>query len=98
MDLEDTPRQAAYRADVRAWIEAHRHEAPPPMGGIHAVDVPRYRRWQAKLAEARLVGVTWPEEHGGAGLGPVEQVIVGSELRRAGCGGIADGIAINIIG
>jgi alkylation response protein AidB-like acyl-CoA dehydrogenase len=98
MNLEDTPQQAAYRGKVRAWIEAHRHEAPPPIGGIHAVDAGLYRRWQARLAEARLVGVTWPEEHGGAGLGPVEQVIVSAELRRAGCGGIMDNIAIGIIG
>ena len=98
MNLEDTPGQAAYRAQVRAWIEAHRHEAPPPIGGIHAVDPGPYRRWQAKLADARLVGVTWPPEHGGAGLGPVERVIVSAELRRAGCGGIVDGIAVGIIG
>jgi alkylation response protein AidB-like acyl-CoA dehydrogenase len=98
MDLDDTPQQAEYRARVRAWIEAHKHHAPPPIGGVHAVDPARYRRWQAQLAEARLVGVTWPEEYGGAGLGPVEQLIVSSELRHAGCGGIADNIAISIIG
>jgi alkylation response protein AidB-like acyl-CoA dehydrogenase len=98
MNLEDTPRQAEYRTKVRAWIEAHRHEAPPPLGGIHAVDPTPYRRWQARLAETRLVGVTWPEEHGGAGLGAVEQLIVSGELRRAGCGGILDNIAIGIIG
>jgi alkylation response protein AidB-like acyl-CoA dehydrogenase len=98
MNLEDTPEQATYRARVRAWIEANRHEAPPPVGGIHAVDPEPYRRWQARLAEARLVGVTWPEEHGGAGLGPVEQVIVSAELRRAGCGGILENISVGIIG
>jgi alkylation response protein AidB-like acyl-CoA dehydrogenase len=98
MNLQDSPRQAEYRATVRAWIEAHRDEAPPPLGGIHDVDPGPYRRWQARLAEARLVGVTWPEEHGGAGLGPVEQLIVSAELRRAGCGGILDNIAIGIIG
>jgi alkylation response protein AidB-like acyl-CoA dehydrogenase len=98
MNLQDTPQQAAYRARVRAWIEAHRHEAPPPMRGVHAVDPAPYRRWQARLAEARLVGVTWPEEHGGAGLGPVEQLIVSAELRRAGCAGILDNIAVGIIG
>jgi alkylation response protein AidB-like acyl-CoA dehydrogenase len=98
MDLHDTPEQAAYRAEVRAWIEAHRHEAPPPTRGSHSADPKPYRRWQARLAEARLVGVTWPEEYGGAGLGPVEQLIVRSELRRAGCGGILDNIAVGIIG
>ena len=41
---------------------------------------------------------TWPEEHGGAELGPVEQVIVSAELRRAGCGGILENITVGIIG
>jgi alkylation response protein AidB-like acyl-CoA dehydrogenase len=98
MDLQDTPQQAEYRTKVRAWIEAHRHEAPPPRRGVHGVEPGPYRRWQAKLAAARLVGVTWPEEHGGAGQGLVEQLIVSAELRRAGCAGILDNIAIGIIG
>ena len=28
MDLNDTPEQAAYRAEVRAWLEQHADEAP----------------------------------------------------------------------
>ena len=28
MDLDDTPEQAAYRAQVRSWLEEHRSEAP----------------------------------------------------------------------
>lgn len=96
--LDDTPEQARYRAEVRAWIEAHRQEAPPPAGFVHAVDPGPYRRWQRKLAEARLIGVAWPREYGGAGRGPLEQAIVSDELRRAGCGGIVDHIAISNIG
>ena len=29
MDLNDTPEQAEYRAQVRQWLEQHRDEAPP---------------------------------------------------------------------
>ena len=28
MDLDDTPEQAAYRAQVRSWLEEHKSEAP----------------------------------------------------------------------
>jgi alkylation response protein AidB-like acyl-CoA dehydrogenase len=98
VDLKDTPEQAAYRAEVRAWIEAHRDEAPPLVGAMHAGDPTEFRRWQGKLAEAGLVGVTWPKDFGGAGLGPVEQVIVNAELQRAGCPGILDHIAVGNIG
>ena len=28
MDLDDTPEQAAYRAQVRTWLEEHKSQAP----------------------------------------------------------------------
>ncbi len=98
MDVNDTPQQADYRAKVRAWAEAHAGESPPPVRGMHVGDVKPYREWMKKLGEERLVGVTWPEAYGGAGLGPAEQIIVNAELRRAGCAGIVDHIAIGELG
>ena len=98
MDLKDTPEHAEYRAKVRAWIEAHRHEAPSLESGMFVGNPEAFRVWQGTLADAGLVGVTWPQEFGGAGLGPIEQVIVNSELQRAGCPGIVDHIAIGNIG
>jgi alkylation response protein AidB-like acyl-CoA dehydrogenase len=98
MDLNDTPEQAEYRARVRAWVERNRDDSPPPVKALHLDDVAPYRRWQGKLAAAGLVGVTWPAEYGGAGLGPAEQIIVASELSRAGCAGIVDHIAIGELG
>ncbi len=82
MDLDDTPEQAAYRAGVRAWLDEHAHEAPSAAADGRP-EPTAWRAWQGRLAEAGLVGVTWPTEHGGRGLGPIEQVIVGQELERA---------------
>jgi alkylation response protein AidB-like acyl-CoA dehydrogenase len=98
MDLADTPRQAEFRAQARAWLEAHRDESPPPARGLHVDDPAPYRRWQAKLAKAGLVGVTWPVEYGGAGLGPSEEMIAAQEIQRAGCAQIVDHIAIGELG
>jgi alkylation response protein AidB-like acyl-CoA dehydrogenase len=56
------------------------------------------RRTQQVLAEAGLVGVTWPREHGGAGLTPIHQVIVGQEIQRAGVPGILDPIGVGMLG
>jgi alkylation response protein AidB-like acyl-CoA dehydrogenase len=98
MDLRDTPEQAAFRAKVAAWIAEHRHEAPDTTEGLHVGDPTEFRRWQGKLAEAGLVGVTWPVEHGGQGLTTIEEVIVNSELAKAGCPGIVDHIAIGNLG
>jgi alkylation response protein AidB-like acyl-CoA dehydrogenase len=98
MNLDDTPKQAEFREQARAWLEAHRDESPPPARGLHVEDPGPYRRWQAKLARAGLVGVSWPTEYGGAGLGPSEEMIAAQEIQRAGCAQIVDHIAIGELG
>jgi alkylation response protein AidB-like acyl-CoA dehydrogenase len=102
VDLDDTPDQAAYRAQVREWLEDHRSEAPVLSGPNALKDedeiIAARRAWQGKLAEAGLAGVTWPKEFGGQGLGPIEQVIVGQEIRRAGVPGILDAIGVGMLG
>src|SRR5437868_4806822 len=98
MDLRDTPVQAEFRAQARAWLDEHRAASPPPVRGIHVDDPVPYRRWQGELARAGLVGVTWPAEFGGAGRGPVEELIAAEEIARSGCSSIIDHIAIGELG
>ena len=102
MDLKDTPEQAAYRTRVRTWLEQHRGEAPILRGegaiGDEQEAIAAHRNWQRKLAEAGFVGVTWPTEYGGQGLGPLEQVIVNQEINRAGLPGILDAIGVGMLG
>ncbi len=99
MDLNDTPEQAEYREKVRGWLESHKGEAPSRSGSTEDPDYVNARRaWQGRLAEAGLAGATWPKEFGGQGLGPIEQVIIGQEISRAGVPGILDGIGIGMLG
>src|SRR5437588_3214514 len=99
VDLNDTPEQAQYREQVRAWLRDHKDEAPPRSGSTEDPDYVSARRgWQRKLAEAGLAGVTWPREYGGQGLGPIEQVIVSQEIGRADVPGILDVIGIGMLG
>jgi alkylation response protein AidB-like acyl-CoA dehydrogenase len=99
VDLNDTPEHASYRAEVRSWLEAHRSEAPPRSGSSEdSVYIDSRRSWQRRLAEAGYAGVTWPVEFGGAGRGPIEQVIVSQEIQRAGVPGILDGIGLGMLG
>jgi alkylation response protein AidB-like acyl-CoA dehydrogenase len=98
MNLNDTPRQAEFRARAREWLGAHRDESPPPARGLHVDDPVPYRAWMGKLAEAGLVGVTWPAEYGGGGLGPSEDMIAAEEIARAGCAQIVDHISIGELG
>jgi len=102
VDLNDTPEQAEYRTRAQAWLAEHRGEAPVLRGPDALTDeqeiLSARRAWQGKLAEAGLAGVTWPTEYGGQGLGPIEQVIVGQEIAKAGVPGILDVIGVGMLG
>ena len=98
MDLNDAPEQAEYRAQVRAWFDEHKDEAPVLTGDDEAREVAAQRAWQRRLAEAGLVGVAWPKEYGGQGRGPLEHVIVGQEIQRAGVPGIFDLVGVGMLG
>jgi alkylation response protein AidB-like acyl-CoA dehydrogenase len=99
VDLNDTPEQAAFRSQVRSWLEEHRAQAPSASGASDDTTyIDARRAWQGRLAEAGLAGVTWPKELGGQGLGPIEQVIVNQEIGRARVPGILDVIGIGMLG
>ncbi len=99
MDLNDTPEQAAYRTQVREWLDANKADAPPRSGASDdTAYIDSRRAWQRKLAEAGLAGLTWPKEYGGQGLGPIEQVITTQEIGNAGVPGILDFIGIGMLG
>ncbi|HXD56088.1 MAG TPA: acyl-CoA dehydrogenase family protein [Solirubrobacteraceae bacterium] len=102
MDLDDTPEQAAFRAQVRSWLEEHKAEAPVLQGPDAIKDedeiIAARRAWQGKLAEGGLAGLTWPKEYGGQGLGPIEQVTANQEIARAKVPGILDAIGVGMLG
>jgi alkylation response protein AidB-like acyl-CoA dehydrogenase len=102
VDLDDTPEQAAYRAQVRSWLEEHKSEAPILQGPDAIKDedeiISARRVWQGKLAEGGLAGLTWPKEYGGQSLGPIEQVVANQEISRAKLPGILDAIGVGMLG
>ena len=102
MDLNDTPEQAEYRKEVRAWLDANKAEAPILQGEGALTDpdeiLVAHRAWQAKLAEGGLAGATWPKEYGGQGIGPVESVVISQEMQEAGVPGILDVIGVGMLG
>ena len=102
MDLNDTPEQAEYRKEVRAWLDANKADAPILEGEGALTDpdeiLVAHRAWQGKLAEAGLAGATWPKEYGGQGIGPVESVVISQEMQEAGVPGILDVIGVGMLG
>lgn len=88
MDFEDTPTEAAFRKEVRAWIDANapKHledelkRASFGSNGIASEDpIAAGKAWQKKKAEAGWACLHWPKEYGGAARTPIERVIWGQE-------------------
>lgn len=84
MNFDDTPQEAAFRAEARAWIDANapKHLEPelsqPTVGRIKlkGSDVlAESKKWQKKKAEAGWACLHWPKEFGGRGATPIERVI-----------------------
>ena len=79
MDFNDTPEEAAYRSQVRTWLETNapkKRDGSDPEGGD---SMAASKAWQAKKAAAGYACITWPKEWGGQGGTPVQNVIFGQE-------------------
>jgi alkylation response protein AidB-like acyl-CoA dehydrogenase len=102
MDLRTTAEQETLRGEFRFWLQEHLPwpygEGLPPRFDDLAEAVSFGRRWQSSLAEARWVGVTWPVELGGRGLGALENYVVIEELARARAPELVGRIGINLVG
>ena len=70
MDFNDTPEEAAYRAQARAWLEANapkRAAAGAMIGDEDAHGLTAAKAWQVRKAAAGYACITWPKEWGGVG-------------------------------
>jgi alkylation response protein AidB-like acyl-CoA dehydrogenase len=83
VDLAYTPRQQAFRAEVRAWLEANVPREPlasfDTREGFEA-----HRVWERKLHAGGYAMVPWPIEYGGRGADLLEWLIFEEEYYRAG--------------
>ena len=88
MDFDDSPEEAAFRAEARAWLEANAPIAHParPSPTLGERDDPATieaaKTWQARKADAGWACLTWPSEYGGRGATPMQAVIWGQEEAR----------------
>jgi alkylation response protein AidB-like acyl-CoA dehydrogenase len=84
VDLRDTQEEAAFRAELRAWIDANLPEDRRGWrGGEQRFGDDFGREWSRKLQEAGYAGLTWPKEYGGAGAPYSFQAIFFEEMARA---------------
>jgi alkylation response protein AidB-like acyl-CoA dehydrogenase len=86
VSADDTPAEAALRAEVRAWMEVHAAPYGPATGHIRLIDTDEFaavgRRWQRTLDEGGWSVPTWPVELGGRGFSSNEARIVREEETR----------------
>ncbi len=85
MDLDFTPEQQAFRAEVRAFLEASLPE-PTRRRVLGGLEITRgdIEGWQ-KILHAKGWGApSWPREFGGTGWDPVRQFIFEEESAAAG--------------
>ena len=91
MDFADSPAEAAFRAELRAWLRTHlpdhRRQYPPSDDELTLHPDKSFdacRAWHRRMHAGGWVGLRWPREYGGRGASLVEQLIFAEELIAAG--------------
>jgi alkylation response protein AidB-like acyl-CoA dehydrogenase len=107
VDIDDTPEEAAFRAEARDWLDAHAipkgHPGDFSLGlwtGAYDEEtyIARCQAWQRTLFEGGWAGITWPKEYGGRGGQSIHQVIFSQEQARYGVSNGAFMISIGMAG
>jgi alkylation response protein AidB-like acyl-CoA dehydrogenase len=85
MDFHHSEADQAFRAEVRAFLEAR---LPPDIAhrdalGFHPLPRADLVGWNRILAEKGWAAPHWPVEHGGPGWTPIQRHIFEEECRRA---------------
>ena len=85
MDFEDSPEEAAFRAEVRKWLDANakkrtkREINADDMENGAANEMAASRAWQKTKAQAGYARITWPKGMGGIGGTPMQSIIFSQE-------------------
>src|SRR5262245_31917751 len=94
MDFEESPEERAFRAEARAWLDAHaeRRDAGTDIEHVYgsgptgptadASHVNACKGWQRTLYDAGWAGITWPKAWGGRGGTGGQQRIWNEEQSR----------------
>ena len=84
MNFKDNPEEAAFRSEVREFIEKEIAEtvkdADPEQGIYRRAGQERLRDVRQKLAKRGWIAPAWPKEYGGASLSVMQQFIMNEEF------------------
>ena len=86
MHIGDSPEEAEFRAEARAWLAtvAGPRSLDSSSGHLHDLEAhaAKCRVWQRVLYDGGWGGLTWPTMYGGRGLTHVQASIFGEEVGR----------------
>src|SRR5512139_3672050 len=91
----------AFRTELRQWLADNiPDDLRPEKAALlpESERVARLRAWQAQLAKARWVGITWPREYGGRSASIAEQIAYVEEMSRADAPEVVGSLGIGIVG
>ncbi len=97
MDFDFSPEQRAFAKEVEQFLDEH--EDPEVFdltreNMAQIVDTPPRRAFMAKMGERGWLGMTWPEEYGGADGEGVYEYLLNEALARRGGPQIGKGVGI----
>lgn len=101
MHIGDSPEEAAFRAEARAWLEQHaKPKGSGPIERHHdlADHVARCVEWQHTLYDEGWAGITWPKEFGGRGGTALQAAIFNEEQARFDVATGAFAVSIGMVG
>ena len=72
MDFNDSPEEAAFRAEARSWL-AENAISEAELQGDSLIQ--RHRPWMKRRYDEGWSCISWPREYGGRGASPMQEVI-----------------------
>lgn len=81
MNLDFSPDETAFRAEVRDWLHDNAPKERRPLSGQVMADFDR--AWQRRQFDAGWAGISWPKAYGGRGLSLIQQLIWFEEYAKA---------------
>ncbi|MER5219881.1 acyl-CoA dehydrogenase family protein [Streptomyces flaveus] len=102
MELDFGPAVRDFRDELRDWLAehlvgefaAHRGVGGPTDGAAWDVRL----AWDRELSAGNWLGISWPREYGGRGLGLLEEIVFEYEYARANAPYRATGNALDLLG
>ncbi len=87
MEFRDTPEEAAFRSEVRTFING---SLPSVLKGVSAFEQPdeeeidsAMKEWRSAVGKKGWTAPHWPKEYGGAGMSVTEQFVYSEEMANA---------------